>query len=140
MNRIVIDTNIVVSFLTDRNLDQQKLAAALFEGASAGKHELILHQIVATETVYVLRNIHHRSMTEVAASLQDLIELPGIVAIDKMPWSDLFDLWPQEIESYADAALVAVTRSGKYDYLATFDRNLRYRMKNLRTIPYPFPR
>ncbi len=137
MNRIVIDTNVIISFLTDRNLDQQKLAADLFEGASAGKHQLVLHQIVAIEVVYVLHNLYHRSMAEVAATIRDLIELPGVVVIDKMPWGDLFDLWPQEIESYADAALVAVTRSGNYEYIATFDRKLCNRLKTLRTVPYP---
>jgi predicted nucleic acid-binding protein len=138
MNRIVIDTNVIISFLTDRNLDQQKLAAVLFEGALEGRHELILHQIAASEVVYVLHNLYHRSMAEVAASIRDLVELPGVVLIDKMPWTDLFDLWPREMESYADAALVAVARSGKYDYLATFDRNLRNQMKALGVFPYPF--
>jgi predicted nucleic acid-binding protein len=137
MNRIVIDTNVIISFLTDRNLDQQKMAAALFDGALAGKHELILHQIVVTEVVYVLHNLYHRSMAEVSSSIRDLIELPGVVVIDKMPWGDLFDLWPQEIESYADAALVAVTRSGNYEYLAAFDRKLCNRLKTLGTLPYP---
>jgi predicted nucleic acid-binding protein len=139
MNRIVIDTNVIISFLTDRNRNQQKLAAALFESALLGKHELVLHQIVATEVVYVLHNLYDRSLTEVAASIRDLIELPGVVVIDKMPWGDLFNLWPQAIESYADAALVAVTRSGNYEYLATFDRKLCNRLKDLGTLPYPFP-
>jgi predicted nucleic acid-binding protein len=139
MNRIVIDTNVVMSFLTNRNLNQQEAAAALLENASAGKHELLLHQIVATEVVYVLHNLYQRPMREVAAYLQDLIELPGIVVLDKMPWADLFSLWPREVEAYADAALVAVTRSGGHDYLATFDRNLRRRLKALNVVPYPFP-
>jgi hypothetical protein len=37
MNRIVIDTNIVISFLTNRNLEQQELAAKLFIDASADR-------------------------------------------------------------------------------------------------------
>ncbi|MGA2262442.1 MAG: PIN domain-containing protein [Acidobacteriota bacterium] len=138
MNRIVIDTNIVISFLTNRSLEQQALAAKLFEGASAGKHELLLQQIVITEVVYVLRNLYRRTVEEVAASVRDLIELPGIVVLDKMPWGDLCDLWPREIEEYADAALVAVTRSGRHDYLATFDLKLRKRLKALGVSPYPF--
>jgi predicted nucleic acid-binding protein len=140
MNRIVVDTNIVISFLTNRNLEQQELAAKLFMDASAGKHELLLHHIVVTEVVYVLRNLYKRAVEEVAASIRELIDLPGIVVLDKMPWADLFDLWPQKVEAFADAALVAVTRSGRHDYLATFDRNLRNRLKALGVIPYPFSR
>jgi len=35
VKRIVIDTNVVVSFLTDRDLRQQELAARLFQDADA---------------------------------------------------------------------------------------------------------
>jgi len=140
MDRIVIDTNIVISFLTDRNPDQQELAAALFQSASAGDHELLLHQIVITEVVYVLHNLYHRSLEEVAACIRDLTDLPGVVVLDKMPWADLFEVWPRQMEAFADAALVAVAKSGRHDFLATFDRNLRKQMKPLRVVPCPFPR
>lgn len=140
MNRIVLDTNVVISFLTDRNLEQQELAARLFQDASEGTHELVLHQIVATEVVYVLHNIYNRPVEEVAACLRDLIELPGITVLDKLPWAELFDLWPEKIGSYADAVLAAVTRSGRLDYLATFDRTFRSRLKALGVIPFTFHR
>lgn len=51
MKRVVLDTNVLVSFLTDRNAEQQEQASALFEAASSGKTELVLHQIVITELV-----------------------------------------------------------------------------------------
>jgi len=140
MNRIVIDTNMVISFLTNRNLKQQELAAKLFEDASASKHEVLLHQIVASEVVYVLRNLYRRPVQEVAASVRDLIELPGVVVLDEMPWADLFDLWPRAVDTFADAALVAVMLSGKYDFLATFDRNLRNWAKVLGVCLYPLAR
>jgi predicted nucleic acid-binding protein len=140
MNRIVIDTNVVISFLTNRNLHQQELAAKLFAGALARKHELVLHQIVVTEVVYVLRNLYRQTVKETSATIRELIELPGVMVLDKMPWAELFDLWPQVIDSYADASIVAVTRSGGYEYLATFDRTLCSRLKTLGVNPYPFGR
>jgi predicted nucleic acid-binding protein len=138
MNRIVIDTNIVISFLTDRDPRQQEIAARMFQDAEAGQHELILHQIVVTEAVYVMRNLYRQTAGEVAATIRELIELPGIIVVDAMPWADLFDIWPQAVEAYADAALVAVTRHGKYDALATFDHDLLRRLKKLGTHPYPY--
>jgi hypothetical protein len=57
-----------------------------------------------------------------------------------LPWTDLFDIWPKKIESYADAALVAVSRSGNYEYLATFDRRLSNQLKAEKTRPFPFPK
>jgi predicted nucleic acid-binding protein len=55
MKRIVLDTNVVLAFLLDRNPQQQADAAHLFAEAAAGHHTLILHQAVITEMVYVLR-------------------------------------------------------------------------------------
>ena len=44
VKRVVLDTNVLVSFLTDRDAEQQEQAAALFETAAQGEAELILHQ------------------------------------------------------------------------------------------------
>ena len=91
MKRIVVDTNVLVSFLTDRDARQQARAARLFEAAAAGEVQLILHQLVATELIYVLRTVYA-----------------------------------------VDAALVAVTRAGKHDAIATFDDRFIRRLSRLR--------
>lgn len=42
MKRIVVDTNVLVSFLTDRDAEQQEMAAALFEAAAHGEVQIVL--------------------------------------------------------------------------------------------------
>ena len=131
MKRIVLDTNVVVSFLTDRNLQQQKIAERIFEQAAAGKVSLVLHQMVVTETVHVLRNLYRVSPQQTAASIRDLLGLPGVIAVDAMPWPRIFEIWPERIAGYADAALAAILRAGDYDSLATFDGDFRRRLRRL---------
>lgn len=111
MKRIVIDTNVVVLFLTDRDLRQQELAARLFQDAAAGSCEILLHQTVISELVYMLRNLYKQTPQDVAEITRELSEMPGVSVMDEMPWGDLFSIWPRDIETYADAALAAVAGS-----------------------------
>jgi predicted nucleic acid-binding protein len=137
MKRIVIDTNVVISFLTDRDPRQQEIAARLFEDTAAAMHEIVLHQTVVTELVYVLQNLYNYDPALVADMIRDLMDMPGVIVVDEMPWTRLFDIWPGRINTYADAALAAVARSGGYEYVATFDRGFRKQLKKLGLAPYP---
>jgi predicted nucleic acid-binding protein len=137
MKRIVIDTDVVISFLTDRDPRQQGIAARLFEDTAAAKQQVVLHQAVVTEVVYVLQNLYKQAPAVVAAAIRDLMDMPGIIVVDEMPWARLFEIWPGRIETYPDAALAAVAHSGGYEYLATFDRGFRKQLKQLGIRPYP---
>jgi predicted nucleic acid-binding protein len=44
VKEILVDTNVLVSFLTDRNQEQQEKASVLFEGAADRRHRIVLHR------------------------------------------------------------------------------------------------
>ncbi len=140
MKRVVIDTNVVISFLTDRDRRQQEIAARLFEDAASARHEIVLHQAVVTEVVYVLQNLYRQAPAVVTATIRDLIDMPGIIVADEMPWMRLFEIWPGTIETYADAALAAVADSGGHEYIATFDSEFRRQFRQLGIRAYPAAR
>jgi predicted nucleic acid-binding protein len=131
MTRVVLDTNVLVSFLTDRHLPQQAQAARFLTRAAAGEIQVILHQTVAMELAYVLRNLYNMSSEEVAPLLRDLLVLPGLVVTDRLPWSTVLDLWPSQVPDLADAILAAVASVDRCDAIATFDRAFRRRMAKL---------
>lgn len=137
MKRVVIDTNVVISFLTDRDPRQQEIAASLFADVAAAELRIILHQSVITEVVYVLQNLYNQTQAAVAAIVRELIDMPGIVVIDEMPWTRLFEIWPSRIGTYADASLAAVALAGGYEFVATFDRGFRRRLKQLGIRSFP---
>jgi predicted nucleic acid-binding protein len=137
MKRIVIDTNVVISFLTDRDPRQQEIAAKLFEDTAAARRQIVLHQAVITEVAYVLQNLYKQAPEAVAATLRDLMDMPGVVVVDEMPWARLFEIWPARIGTYADASLAAVAIAGGYEYVATFDRGFRKHLKQLGIRSYP---
>lgn len=131
MIRVLLDTNVIVSFVTDRNDAQQEKAARLFERGARGTLRLSLHQTVAAELVYVLLNVYKRQPAEVAALLSDLIGMPGLTPIDTMPWGLVLGLWPRNLPDFSDAVLAGVAQEGRYNAVATFDRTFTRRLGRL---------
>jgi len=136
MSRIVLDTNVLLSFLIDRDPQQQEEAARLFENAAAGDHVLILHQMVITEMVYVLFNLYGREKIEIAEMLEEILALPEITLVDEIVWSLLLQVWPEKVPDFTDAALTAVMIQGRYDALATFDQPFRKKLVKQGLKPY----
>jgi predicted nucleic acid-binding protein len=129
VTRIVIDTNVLVSFLTDRNAEQQARAAELFEAAMKGEVEIILHQIVISEMVYVLANLYKLPTLEIAQVVDDLLSTAGVTPVDEVVWGRVLELWPERFGDFADAVLAAVASGKRYDAVATFDRKFLRRLR-----------
>jgi predicted nucleic acid-binding protein len=128
---VLLDTNVLVSFLTDRNPGQQRLAAALFAAsAEMGRPGLLLPQVVVFELAYVLSNLFGRGEAEVRAVVEDLLALPHLAVIDELSWTRVLEYWPDKIAGLADAALAALGREHGIA-VATFDRKLAKRLRSL---------
>ncbi|HYX23495.1 MAG TPA: PIN domain-containing protein [Thermoanaerobaculia bacterium] len=128
MKEVLVDANVLVSFLTDRNKDQQERAAALLLGAREREHSFILHSISVTEAIYVLRNLYKLDPQQIAAAIRQLMSLPGVVSVSDISWSLVFERWPDVIPNLGDAILAAVAAQEQYDAVATFDTNLRKKL------------
>jgi predicted nucleic acid-binding protein len=131
MAHVLVDTNVLVSFLTDRNPRQQKVAAGLFAEAQSGSHRLVLHQAVITELVYVLGNLYQVPPARVRDTLESLVSFPAVEILDDVPWPKLFGIWPETMADFADAILASVATTGASDTVATFDSDFRKRLGRL---------
>ncbi|MCI5210277.1 MAG: type II toxin-antitoxin system VapC family toxin, partial [Candidatus Electrothrix sp. ATG2] len=56
MKKILIDTNCLMSFVTDRNPTQQEKAYTLFQKAARLEMLILCHQHVLSEFVFVLNS------------------------------------------------------------------------------------
>ncbi|HSS49407.1 MAG TPA: PIN domain-containing protein [Thermoanaerobaculia bacterium] len=128
MKEVLVDTNVLVSFLTDRNKDQQEKAAALLLAAREREHSFVIHSISITEAIYVLRNLYKIELQQIAASIRQFLALPGVVSISDLSWSLVFERWPDVIPNLGDAILAAVAAQEHCDAVATFDGNLRKKL------------
>ncbi len=136
MQRVVVDANVFLSMLVHRNDAQRDAAKALLLKAEDGALEVILPQFVVFEIVYVLQSTYRIPASELAPMLRDLIALPGVLVIDECPWKRVLEYWPAPLTSLADAAIVAVAESKRYDAIATFDQKLGKRAKHLGVATY----
>jgi predicted nucleic acid-binding protein len=136
VQRVVVDANVFLSTLVHRHDEQRAAAKALLLKAEDGELEVILPQFVVFEIVYVLQSTYRISASELALMLRDLIALPGVLVIDECPWKRVLQYWPAPLPSLADASIVAVAASNRYDAIATFDRKLGKRAKDLGVATY----
>lgn len=135
MKSVILDTNVVLSFVTDRDARQQELAARLFERAAAGEIRLLLPQIVLVELVYVLRNVYQAEDDLIAGILEDLLALPHLAETNEVEWPAVLKVWPKRIADFADAVLTCVARSER-SAVASFDKAFGRRLKELGVAAY----
>ncbi len=131
MRRILLDTNVLLSFLTDRDPRQQAMAGELFEQAAERALELVVAQTTLAECVYVLENLYEMSPDDVATLCRRLLRLPGVEMRDAVVWDLVFELWPTSVADFGDAVLATVAKTEHLDALATFDRRFRRSLARL---------
>jgi len=129
--RYVIDTNALISFVTDRNPEQQQKIAPLFESAAHMKAVIFCHQHVLTEFIFVLDRIYHVPKNEIGVMIKDLIEMPGIEIVQEVDFNTIFSWWPDPVPDFGDALIAAVGKTISGSLVVTFDQKFAANLKTL---------
>jgi len=132
LNSLVLDTNALVSFVTDRNPVQQEKIAVLLERAAHAEVRLLCPQNVLTEFVYVMERVYRVAPKRIAEMLADLIDLPGVEIVDGLDYRRLLALWPARIPEYGDAVVAAVCQAHKGSSVVTFDQKLAAALRGVK--------
>jgi predicted nucleic acid-binding protein len=133
---VVVDANVIVSFFVDRHPKQRDAADALLHAAEEGEIAAIIPQFVVFEVAYVLQSLYAYTGDRLAALIRDMIAFPGVQIIGDCPWSRVLQVWPDPLAGLADAAIVAVAMTNRYDAVATFDRKLANRLESFGLTAY----
>lgn len=121
MKNIIIDTNLLISFITDRNLEQQEKAARLFEQTSRLKSAVICHQNVIAEFVYVMDKLYAVGKTEIGDIVTDFLKMPGVKLSTIFNYKVVFELWPEKIPDFGDAMIASLQKHYPNASVATFN-------------------
>ncbi len=136
MRSVVVDANVIVSFFVDRNPKQRDAAEALLNEAEEGDIVAVIPQFVVFEVAYVLQSQYAYTGARLAALIRDVIAFPGAQLIDDCPWKRVLQIWPDPLASLADASIVALATTNRYDAVATFDRKLSNRLESFGLAAY----
>ena len=136
MKKYVIDTNALISFVTDRNLAQQEAVAPLFAAASRLKCTLVCHQFVLTEFVYVMDKVYETPKETINAMVRDFIAMPGVELRHETDFSAVLSLWPESIADFGDALVASVGKAIKGAVIVTFDEKFKSALKRLGLAEY----
>jgi len=136
VQRVVVDANVFVSLLTGRHEKQHEAAQALLQEAEDGNLVVILPQFVVFEVTYVLQSLYDVSGERLASMIGDLVSFPGVRTTDDCPWRRIFEIWPSSLPDLADASIVAVAATNRYESVATFDRKLAKRLEPFGLVAY----
>lgn len=98
-----VDTNVLVRHLTGDPADLAVHATAYL----GSERELLLTDLVATETVYVLESFYEAPRDEVAQTLRSLVAFDSIVCVDPALLLRAIEVYETDRIDFAGAYLVA---------------------------------
>jgi len=132
---VVIDTNVFISLVTERDPVQRAKSEALLESAERGEIVIVLPQFIIFEFIHAVREFYDLSAEETKPLIADTMALPGVIVTDDCPWPQFFEHWSDLRPDVGDAAVLAVAIEHGYT-LSTFDRKFANRAKTFGVAPY----
>ena len=138
MIKYIIDTNALISFVTDRNPAQQDKIAEMLERGAQLKIGVLCPHNVLTEFVYVMDTVYGICKAEIRNIVKDFIKLPGVEVVHEISLNTLFKYWPEKVADYGDAIIAALCRDTRGSSVATFDRKFKAKLKQLKLSAYSF--
>lgn len=137
MTDVVIDTNALISFVTDRNAAQQEVVAEILDAASRLKCSITCPQHVLTEFVFVMDRVYGVPKPAIAAMVTEFVALPGVTVRHELDLPNLFSLWPNTMADFGDAIVATVCTSIKGAAVLTFDERFQKALRRAAIALHP---
>jgi len=122
MPRLLLDTNVLVRFLTGDHPTHSPRSRSLFARAAAGDVTLVVTDLALAETVWVLQSFYKLDRGAIAAALKDLIESAGIEVQGKARALSALRNFAQTDVNFVDAYHAAIAGAESI-VIASFDRD-----------------
>lgn len=125
MKRYLVDTNVLLRFLTGEPETQAEQAKRLVQQSENGALSLRIVPLVVAEVVFVLTGRHYQLEREaVVRVLTEFLEAPGFEVDNRDTLLAALQIFRQQKVDYVDAYLVAEAM-GTSTGIASFDRDFK---------------
>ncbi len=122
MSSLLLDTNVIVRFLTGDHPAHSPRSRNLFARAAAGDVTLVVTDLAMAETAWVLQSFYSLDRDAITAALKDLIDSAGIEVENKATLLSALRNFAQTDVNFVDAYHAAVA-AGESIAIASFDRD-----------------
>lgn len=115
-----VDTNILVRHLTGDPPEMAARATAYLQSET----RLLLTDLVAAETVYVLESFYEAPRDQIAQAMRSLLSFDTVACVDAALLLRAVEVYETDRIDFAEAYLVACAESTGVGTVASFDRSL----------------
>jgi predicted nucleic-acid-binding protein len=120
--RAVIDTNLLVRYLTEDDPSKANEVKRLLLKAAQGEIRLLIPSIVIAELVWVLQSFYKLERGEIVPLLNAILQTHGVEVSDKIVVSDAIAIYRDVAVDFIDAWIVAFAKTAAVRAVYTFDR------------------
>ncbi len=122
IKRVVIDTNLLVRYLTDDDEEKSKAVYNLLSRAETGELRILLPSIVIAELVWVLESFYNTDSGEISELVQAIINTPGVEVTEKSTILSALKLYESRNLDFIDALIIEFAKEKNATRIYTFDR------------------
>jgi len=120
--RIVIDTNLLVRFLTEDDPVKAKAVDGLLARAAKGEIKVLVPSIVIAELVWVLESFYKMEIASIAELVEAVLNTPGVEVTDKSIINSALKLYKRKHIDLIDAWIIEFAKNAGVDAIYTFDK------------------
>lgn len=120
--RAVIDTNLLVRYLTEDDPSKANDVRRLLLKAAQGELMLLIPSVVIAELVWVLQSFYKLDREEIVPLLNAILHSRGVEVSDKATVADAVALYGDTAIDFIDAWIVAFAKAADVRAVYTFDR------------------
>ncbi|MCL1839256.1 MAG: type II toxin-antitoxin system VapC family toxin [Propionibacteriaceae bacterium] len=118
--KTLLDTNVIVRHLTQDPADLGQAATKFLASAD----DLVLTDVIAAETVYVLQSFYRTTRPVIAAAMRALIAMKSVTVEHEGILLHCLELYETKRIDFADAYLGAYGEAKNINTVASFDKDL----------------
>ena len=118
----VIDTNLLVRYLTEDDPSKANDVKSLLLKAAQGEIRLVIPSVVIAELVWVLQSFYKLDRSEIVPLLIAILQTRGCEVSDKALVSNAVAIYGNTTIDFIDAWIVSFAKSAEVRAIYTFDR------------------
>jgi predicted nucleic-acid-binding protein len=128
---VVIDTNLLVRYLTDDDPQKAKAVDTLLNRANKGELKILISSVVVAELVWVLESFYKLAAAEITELVEAILNTPGVDIQDKWIIKAALKIYRSKEIDLVDAWIIEFAKAKGAKRIYTFDKK---HFKDLREI------